>query len=97
MQLVICLNGVITKSKFMKEVDQDSPISIATCYGLDGVDIESWWGSNIFCTHPSQNPCSITPYKSLMPTQTQNIPITSLPTTTTAEELTASTQPAYQP
>jgi hypothetical protein len=24
-------------------VDRDSSVSIATCYGLDGLEIKSWW------------------------------------------------------
>ena len=37
----------------MKDVGPDSPVGIATAYGLDGPGIESRWGE-IFLTYPDR-------------------------------------------
>jgi len=39
-------------------VDRDSKFSIATCYGLEGQGIESWWGGK-FSTDQSWGPPSL--------------------------------------
>jgi hypothetical protein len=35
-------------------VVSDSSVGIATRYGLDGLEIESWWGGEIFRTRPDR-------------------------------------------
>jgi hypothetical protein len=39
---------------FLYDGGRDSSVGIATHYGLDGPGIKSWWGGEIFRTHPDQ-------------------------------------------
>ena len=42
---------------------RDNSVSIATCYGLDGPGIESWWGARYSApvqTGPGSHPASYT-------------------------------------
>jgi hypothetical protein len=38
---------IVSINKYYFRVRPDSSVDIATCYGLDGPEIEFWWGQNL--------------------------------------------------
>jgi hypothetical protein len=43
-QLILAVLDITPENLLLSNVDRDSSVGIATCYGLDGRRIESQWG-----------------------------------------------------